>query len=85
MKKYRFDLQRAVNTPINAISAVSGSHLRDKLQSLQGLLSGRQVHVAGKQVSAGQSPEGMAFSQNLIAKMLVVSILISLLIFFMKL
>lgn len=71
MKKYRFDLQRAVNTPINAISAINGSHLHDKIQRLHTLLSGRPVEVSGKSVVATEAPEGLVFCQNLVAKMLV--------------
>ena len=72
MKKVRFNLQRAVNTPINAISAISGSHLRDKLQRLHNLLTGQPVEVSGKSIVATEVPEGVAFCQNLVAKMLVV-------------
>jgi len=71
MKKYRFDLQRAVNTPINAISAVSGSFLREKLMMLHDLLSGKPVNVSGKRVQATEVPEAPLFCQNLVAKMLV--------------
>ncbi|XP_005107179.1 nucleoporin GLE1 [Aplysia californica] len=71
LKKQRFDLQRAVNTPINAISALSGAHLRDKLQRLHDLLGGRPVEVSGKRVQATVVAEGPMFCQNLVAKMLV--------------
>ncbi|CAL1543024.1 unnamed protein product [Lymnaea stagnalis] len=71
MKKYRFDLQKAINTTINAISAVTGSHLLDKLQKLQKLLSGQVIEVSGKRVSVKDAPEALLFSQNLVAKMLV--------------
>jgi GLE1-like protein len=39
-KKLKSELQQAVNTPLNAISAVSRDHLRDKLTKLTQLLSG---------------------------------------------
>ncbi|KAH9515160.1 Nuclear pore complex nucleoporin component [Bulinus truncatus] len=71
MKKYRFDLQRAVNTPINAISGISGEHLLDKLKKLHLLLSGQKVEVSGKYVCVRDAPEAQLFCQNLIAKMLV--------------
>ncbi|GFO21692.1 nucleoporin gle1-like [Plakobranchus ocellatus] len=71
MKQYRFDLQRAVNTPINAISGVDPDHLRDKLHRLLALLRGQEVRVGGKVVRADQVPEAPLFCQNLIAKMLV--------------
>ena len=73
MKKYKFDIQKAVNTPINAISPVSGDHLRDKLNRLLKLISGHQVDVAGKTVSVKDHPDAAAFSKHLTARMIVVS------------
>ncbi|RUS77866.1 hypothetical protein EGW08_014379 [Elysia chlorotica] len=71
MKQYRFDLQRAVNTPINAISGVDSHHLRDKLHRLVALLRGEEVKVSGRSVRADRTPEARLFCQNLVAKMLV--------------
>ncbi|XP_013100273.1 mRNA export factor Gle1 [Stomoxys calcitrans] len=34
MKKYRFDCQKSINIPVNAISAVSPQHLQDKFDKL---------------------------------------------------
>ncbi|XP_070204617.1 mRNA export factor GLE1-like [Littorina saxatilis] len=70
MKKVRFDLQRAVNTPVNAISAVNSAHLRDKLMRLRCLLKGEMVEVIGKRVSAQAVPQGITFCKNLVAKMI---------------
>ena len=75
LKKYKFDLQKAVNTPINAISAVSGLHLKDKLQRVCGLLSGQHVEVGGHRVTAGDHPGGVAFCKDLFAKKIVVWIM----------
>ena len=72
MKKTRFDLQRAVNTPVNAISPVNSGHLRDKLMRLLALLRGERVEVQGKQVTAQAVPQGLAFCKNLAAKMIAV-------------
>ena len=58
MKQYRFDLQKAVTTPVNAISDQSPSHLLDKIQRLTKLLSGNSVQVTGKEVSANSHPAG---------------------------
>ena len=74
VKKYKFELQKAVNTPINAISAISGSHLRDKLQRVCALLSGQQVEVGGRKVSASDHPGGVAFCKDLFAKKIVVCV-----------
>ena len=73
MKQYRFDLQRAVNTPINAISGLDSHHLRDKLHRLLALLRGQEVKVSGRSVRVDRTPEALLFCQNLVAKMLVVS------------
>ena len=74
MKKYKFDLQKAVNTPINSISRVSGSHLREKLQRLAALLSRKQVDVGNARVSVATHPSGYDFCKDLIAKKIVVSV-----------
>ena len=33
-KQFKFDLQRAVNTPLNSLSGVSGAHLQDKVDNI---------------------------------------------------
>ncbi|ESO97958.1 hypothetical protein LOTGIDRAFT_209149 [Lottia gigantea] len=71
LKKYKFELQKAVNTPINAISAEKSSHLQDKLQRLNLLLSGYTVESTGKRISAKEVPEGILFCKNLAARMIV--------------
>lgn len=73
LKKLKFDLQKAVNIPVNAISAVSGAHLRDKLQRLLVLLSGQQVEITNKRFSVNEHPAALTFCKHLIAKMVVVS------------
>jgi len=69
-KSFKFDLQRAVNTPMNAISAYSSAHLKDKLDKLTSLLSGNTVTVGDKQLSASSHPSGLPFCLNLAAKMM---------------
>lgn len=71
LKKLKFDLQKAVNIPVNAISAVSGAHMRDKLQRLLVLLSGQQLEIANKRVSVNEHPAALTFCKHLIAKMVV--------------
>ena len=78
MKKYKFDLQKAVNTPINSISRVSGSHLREKLQRLTALLSRQPVDVGNKHISVATHPSAYDFCKDLIAKKIVVGILLKL-------
>ncbi len=72
LKKYKYELQKAVNIPVNTIAPKSGSHLREKLQHLRSLLSGQQVDVDGKRVSAAD-PASIAFVKDLFAKKIVVS------------
>lgn len=71
-KKYRFDLQKAVNTTINSISANSGESLIEKINQLQSLIGGQTVHVMGKTVSISGHPEARLYCSNLLAKKLVV-------------
>ncbi|OWF38806.1 nucleoporin GLE1-like [Mizuhopecten yessoensis] len=70
-KKLKFDLQKAVNTPINAISQVSGEHMREKLKRLLDLMSGKSVEVGSKRVSVGVHPQALTFCKYLAAKMFV--------------
>ncbi|XP_073822128.1 gle1 RNA export mediator isoform X2 [Musca autumnalis] len=39
MKKYRFDCQKSINIPVNAISAVSPQHIQDKFDKLYSFVS----------------------------------------------
>ena len=57
-----------MNIPVNAISATSGSHLRDKLTTLGTLLSGNHGRI-----TATHHPAGVAFCKDLFAKKIVVS------------
>ena len=56
LKQYKFDLHKAVTTPINAISDQSPRHLLDKIQRLAQLLSGQAVQMGGKQISIIKHP-----------------------------
>ncbi|XP_028396330.1 nucleoporin GLE1-like [Dendronephthya gigantea] len=69
--KYKFDLQKAVNTPINALSAHSPSQLNDKILRLVKLLSGGNVEVGGKRVNCKNHPSAMIYCKDLVAKKLV--------------
>ena len=73
MKKYRFDLQKAVSTPVNAISSQSGEHLRDKIMRLKRLLSGQQVEVTGRTLTTNSHPAAKLYCSNLLAKKIIVS------------
>lgn len=71
MKKFRFDCQKAVNTPVNAISSLSGPHIREKFDKLYKLLKGERVLVADVHVSAAQHPQGLAYCTSLLARKIV--------------
>merc|ERR1719319_442536 len=55
-KPYKFNLQKAVNTPLNSLSGVSPTHLQDKVDKLVSLLSGETVTVVDRQLSAASHP-----------------------------
>ena len=72
-KKYRFDLQKAVSTPVNAISSQSGEHLHNIIMRLKRLLSGQPVEVTGRTLSTNLHPAAKLYCSNLLAKKIVVS------------
>jgi len=69
-KQFKFDLQRAVNTPLNSLSGVSSAHLQDKVDKLVLLLSGGQVPVGERTVSVNQHKHARSFCLGLAAKKL---------------
>ncbi|XP_039444837.1 mRNA export factor Gle1 [Culex pipiens pallens] len=71
MKTYRFSCQKAINTPVNAISAVSREHFLDKFTKLDALLSGQQVRVGDQSVSINAHPLGRTYCTMLLAKKFV--------------
>lgn len=71
LKKFRFDCQKAVNTPVNALSSVSGSHMRDKYDKLAKLLRGERVKVLDTFVTATMHPQGLNYCTALLAKKIV--------------
>ncbi|XP_045776324.1 mRNA export factor Gle1 [Maniola jurtina] len=71
LKKFRFDCQKAVNTPVNALSSVSGTHMKDKFDKLAKLLRGERVQVLDTFVTAAQHPQGLNYCTALLAKKIV--------------
>ena len=69
-KTFKFELQKAVTTPLNSISGVSSAHLQDKVDKLVALLSGEQVSQGGKTFSVNQHPHARGFCMALAAKKL---------------
>ena len=70
-RSFQFQLQKAVNTPLNAVSASTSAHLRDKLEKLRALLAGEVVSVGEGQVRASDHPRGVMYCTELVAKKLV--------------
>jgi len=70
-KKLKSELTQAVNTTLNAVSATSREHLRDKLNRLRGLLAGQTVEVNEKKVCAAGHPSGIKFCMAVLAKRIV--------------
>ncbi|XP_050323302.1 mRNA export factor Gle1 [Bactrocera neohumeralis] len=71
MKKYRFACQKAINIPLNAISAVSPQHLQDKFERIFNFLNGQPLSTADGQVSANDHPLGRNYCLLLTAKRFV--------------
>lgn len=65
-KRFRFECQKAINIPVNAIAGTSGQHLRDKYDRLQKLLVGKSLS------SVTRNPQGAAFCKDHLAKKIVV-------------
>nr|CAG4638479.1 EOG090X0755 [Cyclestheria hislopi] len=71
LKQFKFHCQKAVSTPVNAISPVSPSHLRDKYDRLFNLLKGNPVEVGERRFVAAQQKGGLEFCADLLARKFV--------------
>ncbi|XP_055310575.1 mRNA export factor Gle1 [Sitodiplosis mosellana] len=67
-KKFRFNCQKGVNTPINSIAAVNAQHLQDKFEKIADLLAGKQVRSSDIPFSASEHPLGIKYCTFLLAK-----------------
>ena len=72
LKKYRFELQKAITITVNSISANSGEDLKGKIGRLQRLIRGDSIEVMGKPLSIRNHPAAKMYCCNLLAKKLVV-------------
>lgn len=70
-KDFRMNCQKAVNTPINAISANSPDFLLDKYRKLEALLREETVTVGNNQVSVKAHPLGKLYVTLLISRKFV--------------
>ncbi|RZF36558.1 hypothetical protein LSTR_LSTR010669 [Laodelphax striatellus] len=71
MKKFRFSCQKAVITPVNAISPTDHEHMMDKYNRLSKLLKGETVILGNTKFSASSHPLGIKFCTNIMAKKFV--------------
>ncbi|XP_053675953.1 mRNA export factor Gle1 [Anopheles nili] len=71
MKTYRFNCQKAINVPVNTISAVNRDHFIDKFNKLASLLSGQNVKAGDGVVSINGHPLGRTYCTMLMAKKFV--------------
>ena len=71
LKQFKFDCQKAVNVPVNAISPQSAQHLQDKLDKLLNLLRGNFIEVPPRRFKATQHPGGIEYCADLLARKLV--------------
>ncbi|CAH0552137.1 unnamed protein product [Brassicogethes aeneus] len=70
-KQFKFDCKKAINIPVNAISAINSSHIMDKYDRLHKLLSGQTVYISDQQINATKHPKGIPFCMDLLAKKFV--------------
>lgn len=68
LKQLKFDLTKAVSTPVNSISDQS---ILDKIQHLTKFLSGGSVQAGSKQISMGLHKAAPAYCKEQLAKKLV--------------
>ncbi|OAD59372.1 Nucleoporin GLE1 [Eufriesea mexicana] len=64
-KSFRFEIQKAINIPVNTISGINEQHLRDKYERLHNLLKGTCWP------NVKQHPQGTAYCKNILAKKIV--------------
>jgi len=71
IKSFKFELHKAVNTTINAISDESPKHLLDKVFRLNNILSDKPVEVGLKKIDTNGSAMARAMVRDLIARKIV--------------
>lgn len=73
LKKFRFNCQKAMNTPVNSIASLSPEHLQDKFDKITQLLAGQQIYSSDISFSATEHPLGIQYCTMLLAKKFIVS------------
>lgn len=70
-KLFRQNVIKVINTLVNTISTTNVSHLIDKYNKLNALLSGKLVCVANTRVMIGENKEALAFCMETLATKIV--------------
>ncbi|CAI6359846.1 unnamed protein product [Macrosiphum euphorbiae] len=70
-KIFRQNVIKVINTLVNTISTTNVTHLTDKYNKLNALLSGKLVCVANTQVMIGENKEALAFCMQTLATKIV--------------
>ena len=70
-KEFKFACQKAVTTPLNAISDVSAEHLKDKLDKFTALTSGQPVQATENTRFQANSEAELIYAKNHLAKKFV--------------
>ena len=70
-KDFKFTCQKAVTTPLNAISDVTAEHLKDKLSKLIALTNGQPVQATESTRFQASSMAELCYAKNLLAKKLI--------------
>jgi len=70
-KVFRQNVIKVINTLVNTISTTNVTHLTDKYNKLNALLSGKLVCVANTQVMIGENKEALAFCMQTLASKIV--------------
>lgn len=67
LKQFRFDCKKAINLPVNAISAATPAHLMDKYIKLSSLLAGKNVQIGDTVINASTHNQGIKYCTNFLA------------------
>ncbi|XP_066112141.1 mRNA export factor GLE1 [Saccopteryx bilineata] len=71
VRKLKMDLLKAASIPVNQISSVAGSKLKEIFDKIHSLLSGKLVHSGGRSVCVTMNPQGLDFVQYRLAEKFV--------------
>ncbi|XP_032828859.2 mRNA export factor GLE1 [Petromyzon marinus] len=71
IKAIKFELAKAVSTPVSQICSTSGSHLYDITGKLNSLLSSQTIEVGNRSISVSRHPQGLLYAQYKLGEKLV--------------